>query len=372
MRTDVLGKNARRIRHDEDMTQADVARRANISVLTYSRIEAGRSMPRMGTLYAIAKALRVGVHDLLAPVNELSSVRFRAKKKLKKRDSILAKAATWLHDFNYLLNTLDAEATFTLSQVPQEVAAIPEVKRPIEAARVVRGHMGLDQKEPIHDITGLLASNGIKVLAYPLNSDAFFGLSIGERDGGPAIVVNVWDRLPVERWIFSAAHELGHLMLHLEAFDAGIAEEDPRQEREADLFASHLLMPQSGFEREWEETYGLSFWSRVLKVKRIYHVSDKTVIYRLLDSRVVGKDIWAKRNLFVKATNKNIVNLSKFEPERLRNYDFVTDWLDRLVRLAVEQEAITVNRAGDILDIPLEQMRERTASWVEEGRAERH
>jgi hypothetical protein len=34
-----------------------------------------------------------------------------------------------------------------------------------------------------------------------------------QSDGGPAVVVNVWGRLSVERWIFTAAHELGHLMI---------------------------------------------------------------------------------------------------------------------------------------------------------------
>jgi len=29
----------------------------------------------------------------------------------------------------------------------------------------------------------------------------------------------VWERLSVERWIFTAAHELGHLLLHLDAYD---------------------------------------------------------------------------------------------------------------------------------------------------------
>lgn len=370
MRADVLGKNAKRIRHGLDMTQATVAKRAGISPATYQKIETGGSIPRMDTLYKIAGALRVGIHDLLAPVRELSSVRFRAQKRLKKRDNILAKAATWLDDFNYLLDSQNIEAEYTLSDIPSEVRSIPVEHRPIEAARVVRDCMRLNQMEPIHDITGLLASNGIKALAYPLKSDSFFGMSIGEEDGGPAVVVNVWERIPVERWIFSAAHELGHLMLHLDAYDADIIEEDKQQEDEANLFAGHFLMPQAGFEREWGETYGLPFWSRVLKVKRIFHVSDKTVLYRLLDLGVVDEGIWMKRNVFVK-DNYAIRHPGKYEPEQLRNYDFVPDWLDRLVRRAIENESITINRASEILAISLDSMRGRVVSWVEEGIAAR-
>lgn len=52
--------------------------------------------------------------------------------------------------------------------------------------------------------------------SYPkeVMSDGFFGLSIGPTDRGPLVVVNVWGRISVERWILTAAHELGHLLLH--------------------------------------------------------------------------------------------------------------------------------------------------------------
>ncbi len=53
-----------------------------------------------------------------------------------------------------------------------------------------------------------------KLLLLETTQDSFFGLSVGERDGGAAVVVNTWDRISVERWIFAAAHELGHLLLH--------------------------------------------------------------------------------------------------------------------------------------------------------------
>lgn len=225
--------------------------------------------------------------------------------------------------------------------------------------------MGLDDKEPIHDITGLLAANGIRVFTYELASDGFFGMSISEVDGGPAIVVNVWDRIPVERWIFSAAHELGHLMLHLEAYDVSVEKEDRAQEKEADVFAGHFLMPQRGFEREWDETYGLPFLDRVLKVKRIFHVSYKTVLYRLIDLGRVDNSVWKKMNKYMKEMCSS-GDLKRFEPEKLRRYDFRTDWLERLVRLAIERQHITQSRASEIVGISLSEMKSRIASWVEE------
>jgi len=365
MEAALIGKNAKRLRHSRDLTQAQVARKSGISVPTYSKIESGKVSPRMDTLFKVASAMGVGVHELLAQVRELKAVRFRAQRKLKRRDQVLAKAANWLDDFNYLLRKEDSKPKYTLSQIPAKLVKISTDEKPVKAARLARESMGLDAEEPIHDITGLFAANGIKVLTYTLASDAFFGMSIGESEGGPAIVVNVWDRIPVERWIFSVAHELGHLLLHLHAYDVEVIEEDEQQEKEANVFASEFLIPQDGFEKEWRETAGLSLWDRILKVKRIYHVSYKTILYRLVDLGVYKSDVWQKANIFLKKRYKQKITKA-FEPEKLQEYDFVTDWLDRLVRLAYERKTISRSRASEILDISLDDMRQRANSWAEE------
>jgi Zn-dependent peptidase ImmA (M78 family)/DNA-binding XRE family transcriptional regulator len=358
----IIAKNAKRLRLGQDMTQAQVAKKSGVSVLTYSKIESGSASPRIDTLYKVASALGISIHELFAQVRELKAVRFRAQKKLKRRDQVLARAANWLDDFNFLLEEVESDSKYILSDIPSKLKKTPGGNRPTEAAKLARRKMGLDDEEPIHDITGLFAANGIKVLAYTLKSDSFFGMSIGESDGGPAIVVNVWDRIPVERWIFSAAHELGHLLLHLNAYDVDVIEEDRQQEKEADRFASEFLMPQKKFEKEWKETRGLPTWQRILKLKRIFHVSDKTVICRLLEQGVFTKDIWCERNMFLKQVY-GAKTPAKFEPEPLRSYDFVTDWLDRLVRSAVEQELITLSRAGEILGLSLKDIRQLASVW---------
>lgn len=365
MESAIIGKNAKRIRHAQELTQAQVANQAGISVPTYSKVESGKTSPRMETLYKIAKSLDVKVEELLSPVKELTAVRFRAQKKLKRRDHILARASRWLEDFNYLLEAEGQDASYTLSDIPSSLKRISPARRPREAAGRVRQQMGLDDKEPIHDITGLLAAHGIRVFTYESTSDGFFGMSISEVDGGPAIVVNVWDRIPVERWIFSAAHELGHLMLHLEAYDVSVEKEDRVQEREADVFAGHFLMPQRGFEKEWNETYGLPLSDRAFKVKRIFHVSYKAVLSRLIELGHLDDTVWRKMYKYIRDVY-GPKDVGKFEPEKLRRYDFRTDWLERLVRLALERQHITHSRASEILGISLSEMKSRVSSWVEE------
>ena len=43
-------------------------------------------------------------------------------------------------------------------------------------------------------------------------------------------------------------------------------------------------MPEEAFNSEWHDTRGLPLVDRVFKVKRIYQVSYKTVLYRLSES----------------------------------------------------------------------------------------
>jgi len=67
-----LGRTARRLRESQNLTLADVARRANISSAMLSRLETGRVSPSLETIVALSQALgvtasalmqRVGVED---------------------------------------------------------------------------------------------------------------------------------------------------------------------------------------------------------------------------------------------------------------------------------------------------------------------
>ena len=212
MTADVIAPNLRRLRADRGMTQVDLARAAGLSRVGYSNIEAGRSAPRADNLRAIAGALRVPVSDLVTPVRELRHVRFRSLKKLKSRTSILAGVSRTLEDFGELERLLDVPARDPLP-------GVDDCGSPVAAAAAARRAFGLDGIEPVRDICGLLEARGVKVIPRSVASDAFFGLSVGPEDGGPAVVVNTWNRIPVERWIFPAAHELGHLGLPRGAYD---------------------------------------------------------------------------------------------------------------------------------------------------------
>lgn len=365
MANNTIALNIRRLRKEQNLTQEAAAEKIGITRVAYRNIETGKSIPRADTLRNIAAAFEVDIQALVTAVERLENTRFRAQRRMNTRDSVIDEVSWRLHDFADLEKLLKEEIPYKLAPLAQELRkARASSDRPQKAAELVRKHLDLGTKECIRDICGLLEDRaGIKVLPLARASDQFFGLSVAGNGVGPAIVVNTWDRITVERWIFTAAHELGHLLLHQGAYKIDEVEDDKTQEKEADLFAGHFLMPPDLFRSEWHETEGMDVVDRVLKVKSIFRVSYRTVLYRLSESTRVGKGIWV---FFQKAYQRRYGKtlLKGQEPQPLPPGYFQTSRLPRLVRKAVEGGHITASRGAEILGLQLREMRELMKHWL--------
>ena len=386
MTLNTLSNNLQRLRHAQGLSQDKLAVAAGISRIAYLNIERCQAEPRADTVRALAKALRVRVPDLLVEAPVLQQVRFRSLKRLKRREQVLIEVGQKLGDFVELETLLNATEHKDFEALRAEAAKARGQGIPAVAA-AMRAYFGLSQHEPVHDICGLLEHQGIKVLSVNMATDAFLGLSVSENDGGPAVIVNTWERLPVEHWIFSAAHELAHLLLHLQAYQVDQELEDSGEERDADAFASHFLMPEEVFRREWESTVGLPLFDRVLKVKRVFRVSWRTVLYRLgegMSDANQRRQMWISFGNAYKRMNSKVLlkmdepqgvapdvyralsDLHKAgpEPASMDKHDFQGDRLWRLVRQATMGGDITPARGAEILGIKLNDMRDLAESWV--------
>ena len=369
-----IAPNVARLRLDRELTQAELAQTAGLSRIAVGKIERGQVMPQARTLETLAKALEVPVRELVTPVRRLDSVRFRARKLVRAREQILAQVATWLDAYRALEDALDAAEPFEVrpSHPDPDASAV---------ARDVRPKFGLEGDQPVPDICGLLEKHGVKVLLLDTRRDSFFGLSVGPVDGGPAVVVNTWDRISVERWIFTAAHELGHILLHPTEYDRSATELPVDTEREADAFASEFLMPESAFTSAWAQTAGHPLLVRVLKVKRIFRVSYKTVLYRLVASGRATNEVRSAFQLqhrryfgdtLRKADEPAALKETEFawhwgrseEPDRLSRHDFVEDRLSSLARRALQEGHISLGRGAEILGLSRDEMRQRIREWV--------
>jgi len=371
----VVAKNVYRLRKIAGMNQKEVAEKAGISRPAYVAIEKGQSDPRSETIQKIANALNVSVREIFTDIPKLESIRFRMSKvteqKRKVREQEIIRVAQWLENYNYLEDIIDDKLKYNLSEI--------KGKDPKKLAQKVRETLKIGEQEPIDDIIDVINRAGIKLYFYELPLDDFFGLSIGQQDGGPAICVNTASNISIERQIFTAAHEMAHLLLHKDSFNGERIDDDKVEEKEANIFASYFLMPQERFKIEVEKYRDLHPVDMVLTVKRIFKVSYRTVLMRFIDEGMSDANVYQQFALSYKRLYGGNLK-GHFEPEALTGYDeytadqepegpvraeIVGNRLNGLVRRALEKEMITLSKAAEILDKNDIEMRELAVSWKE-------
>ena len=373
----VIRENLLRLRADRELTQGQLAENAGLSRVTVGKIERGLVAPKTLTLAHLARALRTSLGDLALPVRPLRSVRFRARSRMHGREQILAEVSRWLDAYRMLERVLDDRRPFRFDSTRRRRKPLD----PVAAARATRKAAGIAPDGPIPDICRLLEDGGVKVLRLNKKRDSFFGLSVGPVDGGPGIVVNTWDRLSVERWIFTAAHELGHLLLHPDEYDATVVRHPAAAEREADRFAGEFLMPEAAFAPVWNSTWGCPVEQRVLQVKRFFRVSYLTVLDRLVaterESAAVREKFRSRyrerygRTLSMTDEPEALAE-SAFtwnsgradEPAGLSEFDFTGNRLHQLLRSALLAGEVSMSRGAEILGLPLREMRVWVRGWI--------
>ncbi len=355
-----LAKNIDRLIRARGLTDDDIIQRAELPPDLYREIKGGELPPTTRGVESVAKVLDVPTSHLFESVRPLKHVRFRSNKGFGDRDQILVDVGRWFYPFSDLEHMLNDHRPLKLKVMPSG--------DPRKVARSVRTALGLKESEPINNICGLLESAGIRVGEVNSPSKGFFGLSIADPQNGYAIVTNTWKGISVERWIFTAAHELGHLILHGSEYgpkqpDENKAhEKDKGTEKEADSFAGHFLLPDVTFDKEWDSSGDLSLLERVLRIKKKFKVSYQTVLYRL-GQKHPNWNVWGGFHFEYKRVHGKALSRTT-EPNPLPEEAFrmkdrngmYSDRLQELVYKATEQEHITVSRAAEILSIPLREM----------------
>ena len=373
MGVESIPANLLRYRKARGITQQQIAKDIGISRQAYSAIEAGKSVPKSGTLVAIAQAFGSSVPYILADPPSFSSLRFRSNKSMRKRDEayrdiLLHEFRRWLDDYAFLEELLGVSSSWEIEGVDEN--------EPIRAAEAVRRKLDLQKEEPIDDIIGLLESAGTKIFTRNFGLPQLFGFSAGVADMGPAIAVDTSSDVTIERQVFTAAHELGHLVMHQGSYTRVTGEESEKEEVEANNFGSHFLLPQAAFERELDESSGLALVDFVLHVKRKFRISYKTVLVRLVKEYNQSESLYQR--FYVAYKQKYGESLKgHVEPdplqdpiaprevaEPLTSHDFVESRLAGLVKQAYEQKFISASRAAEILRIPLDEMRGLETNWV--------
>lgn len=214
------------------MTKRTLAEKAGVSAVTLTRIEkASTTDPERSTIESIARALAYPVEFFYQDDCEelkIENVSFRSLSAMTARQQESAQAA------GTIAFLLDDWVTSRLN-LPRPDLLDLRHETPAAAATALRNHWGIGIK-PIPHLLMLLEAKGVRVFSLAednKNVDAFSCW----RGETPYIFLNTFKS--AERSRFDAAHELGHLVLHMHG-----ATKSRDVEREADQFAAAFLMPK--------------------------------------------------------------------------------------------------------------------------------
>lgn len=140
---------------------------------------------------------------------------------------------------------------------------------------------------------------GYKLLRYPLGEEAALGF-VTKKDTDMIIFTNTSVRL--SRELFTLAHEIGHILLHMENMDSFVDDKKTifgkgmdEREREANYFAACLLMPEDEVEKFLDleldsfEKYGLSAID-IARIMSEFNVSFDMALNRLENLHKINSD----------------------------------------------------------------------------------
>lgn len=271
------------------LTKKEVAEHLGVTPAAVGQYETGISRPRPDLMPQMAKVLDVPVEFFIAgrPSQRLdaSMAHFRSLRSTPKaqRERALAFAEqvwelTYALERRVQLPPVDLPG-FAGGEVHPGVALPSE---PTAAAQELRRQWGLGDG-PVTHLVRRMEAHGIVVI-LPTEADAAAATvdAFSSRSARPLVVLTRNRANDVYRHRFTAAHELGHLVLH------GDATGDSRQEREADAFAAEFLTPQAsilpllprrmdlGHLAGLRRTWGVSVHSLVYRCRELGLVSDAT------------------------------------------------------------------------------------------------
>ena len=223
-------------RLSREMTKARLSELAGVSGTVISRYESGTSRVSDQILGRIAHALDYPlIFFFRRPVliGQVGGSMFH-----RKQNSL---PVGKLYRAHALAEARRLEVTSMLRSLDVSEPSLPEYPvelfedDPESIARSVRAFINLPPG-PIFNLTEKLERNGCVVVSHNFGSRQIDGFS--QRPQYPPCFIHLNSELPPDRWRWTLAHELGHMVMHFEP-----TESPKLVEEQANLFAAEFLAP---------------------------------------------------------------------------------------------------------------------------------
>ena len=352
------------------MTVGQLAGRVGVSRNTITNYEAGKTEPSASDLVRLTEALGCSISDLLlgesAPPPRFA---FRAHSALRSDPGVIVSARKYLRAYDEIEDVMDSRLCVKLRTFACDHDG-PLTDREIEMeANTLRQVSGVHDTGP-ENITSVLEGLGVRTLFFDYHGKGIEGLSTIQ---GDMVLVMLRDRKNVvERTIFSAAHELGHLVLHPELFTSENDDSEidtKRYEREANTFAGNFLVPSDELVRIWREERlnRLSLFNALILLKRVFHVSFHCLYHRVTELELAPAQ---EPGVFINQIKRQLgivgpATMEDLEPDPLDpDVLYRTTRFSRLVRSAFLQDLISVSKVAEMFQVSVDKAQEIAADWL--------
>ncbi len=256
------------VRQHKRFSQKDLAEKVNITQGHLSKLENGLSLPTEETLEALARILDYPVSFFTQsdriyglPVSVHPMYRKKADVKQTDLDGIQSELNIRLLHLKRLLRSTEFKGELQLPKIDFDEFGDAE-----EIARLTR-RMWLIPSGPLHNLTEYIERAGCIVIYCNMSDTDIDGVTMRISDLPPCIFIN--QNRPADRMRFTLAHELGHLIMHQHP--------TADMEKQADVFASELLLPAKDLK---SELYGQLTLPKLASLKPIWKCSMASILYK--------------------------------------------------------------------------------------------
>ncbi|MBM6742483.1 helix-turn-helix domain-containing protein [Enterococcus gallinarum] len=271
-------------------TMKELSEKTNISRQMISNYESGKTVPQAENLLKIITALNFPKPFFTTEIPELhhGATFFRSQSAATKKSRDMQKEKLkYLYE---VYRTMSEYVNFPHVNLPSLVETdINEISEEIiiSKARELRELWGLDNISPIKNLVQLVEKNGI-IIAEANMTDATLDAVSRWIVDRPFIMLTDNNESSVRRR-FNIAHEIGHLILHnsIESIH-DYSSKDLKNviERQANMFASHFLLPSQAFE-ESLLSISLDFYT---DLKKYWKVSIQAMIFKTYSLGLLSDD----------------------------------------------------------------------------------
>jgi Zn-dependent peptidase ImmA (M78 family) len=368
----VIGLNLEKLKQSKGLTNENIGEIIGVTRVTVAKYLSGEQVIDSARLFRLARAFNISVKSLLTSPEESLSFMFRAD---NPDENFSEDLASYLN--KTLINhyqVLELAGENKVAFLPQEYRihlngnklSEDDLEIIKEVAEKQRKLFGIEEGFD-HDIYSIFENNNINVIALRLSNSKIDALSAYSEDKGAFIIINDDPEIPEERKIFSAVHELGHLIFHRDDYSkepGELAYTKSRKninEKMANTFASYFLIP-----RDQLKSYRKPFirfvnsFGDLFKIKQKFGVSALALINALREENYIDGQNYGY-------LSKRLVNAGyqEKEPHPIPNIEKNQKMFSILRKLYFE-EKITTNKVAELLSLKDKEARLLVKGWAED------